>query len=185
VQLQAAHREVLAGRPLKVTHCPSANLKLGSGIADLGLLRGSPEISVGIGTDGAPCNNDMDVLEELRLAALLQGIKQGPGAFSGRDAFELATIDGAAAIGLADEIGSLEVGKAGDVVVLDLEAPATFGPVEVSVYDRIVYAAGRDAVRLVAVGGRVLLDDSGLQFAAQSEIMARATEAVTGVLRRL
>ena len=64
-------RRVLGGRSLKVAHCPSANLKLGSGIADLRYLRSLPELAVGIGCDGAPCNNDLDALEEIRLAALL------------------------------------------------------------------------------------------------------------------
>ena len=158
VWLQDSHVRTLGGRPLKVAHCPSANLKLGSGVADLVFLRTQPGFSVGIGTDGAPCNNDMDILEEIRLGALLQQWKQGPGRFTARDALELATIEGARSLGWEDEIGSLEPGKAGDLVVLNLDRVASFGPEQVSVYDRIVYGAGRDQVQWVVVDGEVLVE---------------------------
>ncbi|HET6583380.1 MAG TPA: amidohydrolase family protein, partial [Nannocystaceae bacterium] len=126
VQFAAHHRDVLRGRPLAVIHCPSANLKLGSGIADLGFLAATPGVALGIGCDGAPCNNDMDVLEEMRLAALLQGWKQGPGRMGADAVLALATIEGARALGLEQRIGSLEPGKAADLVVLDLDRPASF-----------------------------------------------------------
>lgn len=184
VQLGETHLELLAGRTLRVCHCPSANLKLGSGIAHLGFLGAAPGIEVGIGTDGAPCNNDMDILEEIRLAALLQGVRQKPGAFSAEDALALATSDGARAIGKADTLGSLEVGKQGDVVVLDLERPASFGPCS-SVYDRIVYGAGRDAVRHVAVAGTPLLTDGVLVTLDETRTLARAGEEVRALVERV
>jgi 5-methylthioadenosine/S-adenosylhomocysteine deaminase len=184
VQFEPRHAQILAGRSLRVAHCPSANLKLGSGIADLAFLRSTPGVSVGLGTDGAPCNNDMDVLEEMRLAALLQSLRQGPGRFSARDALALATIDGARALGLEHEIGSLEPGKAGDLVVLDLERPATFGPVGVEVYDRIVYAAARDAVCWVVVAGRVLVDHGRLPTFDEAALRERPATAIRGVIAR-
>jgi 5-methylthioadenosine/S-adenosylhomocysteine deaminase len=184
VQFERRHAEILAGRPLKIAHCPSANLKLGSGIADLGFLRSTPGVSVGLGTDGAPCNNDMDVMEEMRLAALLQSLRQGPGRFSGRDALALATIDGARALGLEHEIGSLELGKAADLVILDLERPATFGPAGVDIHDRIVFAAARDCVCWVIVGGRVLVDHGRLTTFDEDALARRPAEAVRAVLRR-
>ncbi len=183
VQLAAPHLEILAGRSLRVAHCPSANLKLGSGIAHLGFLGEAPGISVGIGTDGAPCNNDMDILEEIRLAALLQGVRQRPGAFSAEQALGLATRDGAEAIGKADTLGSLEVGKAGDVAVLDLETPASFGPCS-DIYDRIVYGAGRDAVRHVVVAGVPVLQSGRLTRFDEAEMMARAGEEVRALVDR-
>lgn len=184
VQIEQRHIDLLAGRSLKVTHCPSANLKLGSGIAHLGFLGAAPGIELGIGCDGAPCNNDMDVLEEIRLAALLQGVRQQPGAFSAEAALALATCDGAAALGKADQLGSLEVGKSGDVVVLDLERPASFGPHRVSVYDRIVYAAAREAVRHVVIDGHVRLRSGMLTFAEETEILAKAGEQVRLLIER-
>lgn len=183
VQLSPAHLEILAGRSLRVAHCPSANLKLGSGIANLGFLGEADGITVGIGTDGAPCNNDMDILEEIRLAALLQGVRQKPGAFSAEQALALATCDGAAAIDAADRLGSLEVGKAGDVVVLDLNTPAAFGPCS-SVYDRIVYGAGREGVRHVAVAGELLLREGELIAFDETETLARAGEEVRALVDR-
>ncbi|MCR9161065.1 MAG: amidohydrolase family protein [Nannocystaceae bacterium] len=184
VQLNDEHLEILAGRTLSVCHCPSANLKLGSGIAHLGFLGQAQGVRVGIGTDGAPCNNDMDILEEIRLAALLQGVRQKPGAFSAEAALALATCDGAAAIGKADSLGSVEVGKQGDVVVLDLERPGSFGPCS-SVYDRIVYGAARDAVRHVAVAGTPLLRDGALTTIDEAQTMARAGEEVRALVERV
>lgn len=184
VQFDAHHRDILAGRALGIIHCPSANLKLGSGIADLQFLQASPGVSLGIGCDGAPCNNDMDVLEEMRLAALLQGIKAGPGKFASERALALATIDGARAIGLEQDIGSLEVGKAADLVLLDLERPQTFGAEQVSVYDRIVYAAGRDAVAWVIVDGIVRVDHGRLPHIEAEALQRKPHEAIAALLQR-
>ncbi|MEM6292571.1 MAG: amidohydrolase family protein [Myxococcota bacterium] len=183
VQLDETHLEILRGRSLRVCHCPSANLKLGSGIAHLGFLGDAPGIEVGIGSDGAPCNNDMDILEEVRLAALLQGVRQKPGAFSSVQALALATCDGAAAIGKAHSLGSLEVGKQGDVVVLDLETPASFGPCS-SVYDRIVYGAGRETVKHVAVAGSPVLRDGALVTIDEPRMLAKAGEEVRALVDR-
>jgi cytosine/adenosine deaminase-related metal-dependent hydrolase len=177
--------ETLGGRPLKIAHCPSANLKLGSGVADLPFLRAQANLAVGIGCDGAPCNNDMDVLEEMRLAALLQGLKGGPGSFSALSALELATIDGARAVGWEDTIGSLEAGKAGDVVVLDLDRPQTFGAPGASIYDRIVYAAARDAVRWVVVDGEIRVENGRLPHLDPEEYMRRPAEAIRELLSRV
>lgn len=184
VQFDAHHREILRGRSLGVVHCPSANLKLGSGIANLELLRDTPGVTVGLGCDGAPCNNDMDVLEEMRLAALLQGIKAGPGRFSSESALALATIEGAKAIGMGSEIGSIEPGKAADVVLLDLDRPQTFGADEVSVYDRIVYAAGREAVAWVIVDGIVRVDHGKLPHVDADALRAKPKEAIAALLQR-
>ncbi|HWB80661.1 MAG TPA: amidohydrolase family protein [Nannocystaceae bacterium] len=184
VQFDARHRDRLRGRALGVVHCPSANLKLGSGIADLQFLRETPGVIVGLGCDGAPCNNDMDVLEEMRLAALLQGIKAGPGRFASESALALATIEGAKAIGLGAEIGSIEPGKAADLVLLDLDRPQTFGADEVSVYDRIVYAAGREAVAWVIVDGIVRVDHGKLPHVDADALRAKPKEAIAALLQR-
>jgi cytosine/adenosine deaminase-related metal-dependent hydrolase len=184
VWFEGEAERVLAGRPLKVAHCPSANLKLGSGIADLLHLRSLPNLAVGIGCDGAPCNNDLDVLEEMRLAALLQAYRQGPGKFPSIAALELATIEGARAIGMEDLLGSIEPGKRGDLVVLDLERPASFGGEAVSVYDRVVYGAGRDAVRQVVVDGEILVDRGRLVHFEEDHILRRAREEVDSLAAR-
>lgn len=184
VWLESHHLDVLDGRHLTICHCPSANLKLGSGIADLAFLMGEETFDVGIGTDGAPCNNTMDLLAEMRLAALLQQYKQGPGRVSARDILELGTRGGARALGLQDEVGSLEVGKRGDLVVLDLQRPSTFGPSPVSLYDRIVYGAARDAVRVVAVDGVVRYRDGAWPHLEAEALRRRPEEELERLLRR-
>jgi cytosine/adenosine deaminase-related metal-dependent hydrolase len=184
VLLGPEQMEILAGRSLKVIHCPSANAKLGSGVADLLFLGAQENLSLGIGCDGAACNNDLDVLEEIRLAALLQGATHGAGRFGARDAFELATVGGAAALGMENELGSLEPGKFGDLVVLDLERPETLASEEASVYSRIVYGAGRDAVRWVVVDGEVLVEARQMPHLDEPALRRRPREEAEALLAR-
>src|SRR5690606_11091566 len=117
-------------------------------------------------------------------AALLQQYKQGPGRVSARDVLELATSGGARALGLADTVGSLEVGKRGDLVVLGLDHPATFGPPPVSLYDRIVYTAARDSVRMVAVDGEVRYRDGRWPHLDAEAISRRPAEELERLLSR-
>jgi cytosine/adenosine deaminase-related metal-dependent hydrolase len=154
-----AERGLLARTGTHVTHCPSSNLKLGSGIAPIAeMLREG--ISVALGADGAPCNNNLDGFLELRLAALLHKPRVGPAGMTALQALELATRGGARARGLASEIGSLEVGKRADVIVVDPRTPhATPCPDPVSA---IVYAMQSRDVRHVLVDGRVLVEDGVL-----------------------
>ena len=103
---------------MKVLHCPGSNLKLGSGIAPVPELR-ARGISVSIGADGAACNNTLDMFQEMRLAAMLQAMRVGPGALRARDVVAMATREGARALGLDAEIGSIEIGKKADLIVVD------------------------------------------------------------------
>jgi len=183
VWLEERHLPRLAQHSFSVVHCPSSNLKLGSGIADVVGLRAAG-ITVGLGADGAPCNNDLDALEEIRLAALLQQLKNGPGSLSGLDALRLATSEGARAIGMGDQIGSLEVGKAADILVLSLNRPELWGGESVDLHDLVVYAASRAAVRHVTVGGRLLVEDARLVHLSLEEIRRRASSSLAGVLQR-
>lgn len=183
VLLDEVRIEMLSGRPLGVVHCPSANAKLGSGVADLTGFRKHSNLSVGIGCDGAACNNNLDVLEELRLGALLQDLTRGPGQFGALAAFEMATIGGARAIGKEGDLGSLEAGKMGDVVVMDLGGPATRTAAAASVYSRIVYGAARDAVRWVVVDGEILVEAGRLEHLDEAALLARfeaEANALTG-----
>src|SRR5205814_2085037 len=118
VNLDAREIAILAERGASITHCPSSNLKLGSGIADVRALR-EAAITVGIGADGAACNNRLDAFEELRLAALLAASLHGPGALTAWDVLALGTRDGPRAMRMAGEIGTIEVGKKADLIVLD------------------------------------------------------------------
>src|SRR5690606_15356934 len=152
VQLTRAQMRRVAKAGTRVVHCPSANLKLASGIADVVAMR-EAGIVVGLGADGAPCNNRLDGWTELRQAALLAKVKRGDAAaLAAIDALAMATIDGARALRLDAEVGSLEVGKRADVIVVDLDrAHALPGGDAVS---RLVYAATASDVRHVICDGR-------------------------------
>lgn len=182
VQLTGDHLRRVGGRRFSVLHCPASNLKLGSGIADLAGIRAAG-VPVGIGADGAPCSNDLDALLQVRLAALLQHHRHGPASFSGLDALRLATSEGARAIGLGELTGSLEPGKAADLVVFSRSRPEAWGP-RADPHDLIAYSASRADVRHVVVAGEVLVEDGRLTRLDLEEIRPRADAALAAVLRR-
>lgn len=157
-QLDDAEIENLALNGTHVVHCPESNLKLASGtcpVADRLLPAG---VNCALGTDGAASNNDLDMFGEMRSAALLaKGSTGNAAALPARQALRMATINGATALGLDQETGSLEPGKSADLVAVDLSAPETqpvYHPVS-----HLVYSASREQVRHVWVAGRQLLKD--------------------------
>jgi cytosine/adenosine deaminase-related metal-dependent hydrolase len=173
----------LARAATNVVHCPSSNLKLGSGIAPI------PEMlaagcRVGIGADGAACNDRLDAFTEMRLAALIQKPRLGPEALPATQVLELATLGGARAMGLETEIGSIEAGKRADLIVLDLGGPHT-QPEEggADLVSRIVYSAQAADVRHVVVDGNVVVQDAALQTADLAEIRRRANAAARKLTR--
>ena len=176
VHLDDEEQAALSASGAAVLHCPSTNLKLGSGIAPVRryLDAGVP---VAIGADGAPANNRLDVLTELRQAALLQQWHSGPGTLSAFDALSLATREGARALGFGEVCGTLEPGKAADLVLMDLNDPR-LGPGG-DPYTKIVYAADRSHIRDVMVAGRFL--DRGLDAEG---VAHDAGLALKGVLSR-
>jgi 5-methylthioadenosine/S-adenosylhomocysteine deaminase len=164
-----------------VVHCPSSNLKLGSGVAPV------PEMlaagcRVALGADGAPCNNRLDAFEEMRLAALVQKPRTGPDSLPAAQVLELATLGGARALGLEAEIGSIEPGKRADLAVLDLTGPHVV-PEDANLISRIVYGARASDVRHVLVDGRVVVRDGKLTSAKVEEIRREANRCA-GVLRQ-
>jgi 5-methylthioadenosine/S-adenosylhomocysteine deaminase len=161
VQLDSSYYDRLRRERFSVVHCPSSNLKLGSGVADVvGLRRAG--IPVSIGCDGAACSNSLDAFAELRLTALLQKLRHGPDSFSGRDALRLATSEGARAIGLGQEVGSLQPGKKADLVVLSGERPELWSDSPADPHDLVAFGADRSHVRHVFVAGRQLVEDGRL-----------------------
>jgi cytosine/adenosine deaminase-related metal-dependent hydrolase len=180
VHLDDAELATLAARGATITHCPSSNLKLGSGIADVPLLR-ARGIRVGIGADGAACNNRLDGFAELRLAGLLAAGRHGPGAVGAWDLLAMGTRDGAAALGLASEIGTLEVGKKADLVILD--AARLAGPAG-DPATRIVYGGGSAAVRDVIVDGRVVVRNGVPVTLDPAAVRAYAAETLPGLVAR-
>jgi 5-methylthioadenosine/S-adenosylhomocysteine deaminase len=169
-----AEQALLAERRVHVLHCPGSNLKLGSGIAPVVEMR-RRGISVSLGADGAACNNTLDMFHEMRLAATLQAVRHGPGALGARDVVRMATRDGARALGLDREIGSIEPGKRADLIVVGADAVhQTPGG---DPYSRLVYASGPRDVRLTMVDGEVVARDGELSWADRREVAADARTA--------
>ncbi|MDD5035756.1 MAG: TRZ/ATZ family hydrolase [Methylococcaceae bacterium] len=155
-----------------VVHCPESNLKLASGFCPVAKLLAAG-INVALGTDGAASNNDLDVLGEMRTAALLaKGVSGDASAVPAAMALRMATLNGAKALGLGEEIGSLEIGKSADIVALDLgdiETQPLFDPIS-----DLVYAGSRHQVSDVWVAGRRLLNKRELTTLDRDDITARA-----------
>jgi len=159
VHLSSAEIEILRTSGTNVVHCPSSNLKLGSGIAPIAKLL-EKGISVSLGADGAACNNRLDMFTEMRTAALLQKALLGPEVLPAHRMMRMATIDGARAMGLDAEIGSLEVGKRADVAVVRLDRlHAT--PVR-DVVSALVYSAEGGDVDTVIIDGELVMRDRKL-----------------------
>jgi 5-methylthioadenosine/S-adenosylhomocysteine deaminase len=174
VWLTAAEQRLLKERGTSVCHCPSANLKLASGYAKVPELL-EAGVNVALGADGAPCNNNLDIFMELRLAALLHLPRVGPTGLPAMRVLEMATVNGAKALGLQNEIGSLEGDKCGDVTVVDLSG-LHLAPVSDDVVASLVYGAQSRDVRDVVVDGEVLLRNHRLTR-IDSEALARRAKA--------
>jgi 5-methylthioadenosine/S-adenosylhomocysteine deaminase len=173
-QVEDAEMALLAEAGAHVVHCPQSNLKLASGFCPVARLLAAG-VKVALGTDGAASNNDLDMLSELRVAALLgKGVAGSASAVPARAALRMATIDAACALGMDAEIGSLEPGKAADLVALDLRDPDTqpvYQPLS-----QLVYAASRDQVRHVWVAGRQLIRDGVALTLDREAILSQARD---------
>jgi len=151
VRLDDHERAVISRANISVAHCPGSNLKLASGAADVVGYR-KQGIRVGVGTDGCSSSNDLDMFAAMRLTSNLARLHQhDPTALSARDAVLAATIEGARALGMGERLGTLEVGKEADIVIIDLDAPHLI-PVR-DPYTSVVFSAGRSDVQHVVVGG--------------------------------
>jgi cytosine/adenosine deaminase-related metal-dependent hydrolase len=179
---EAEEIDILASGGASVVHCPSCNMKLGSGIAPIAdyLNRG---VNVALGADGAASNNRLDAWEELRLAGLLSRLRDGPSGVAAADLLDVATIGGARALGLDADIGSIEVGKLADLAVLDLRGAHTAGADDV--YTQLVYAARASDVRLVTVGGRIVVEDGRLTAFSEADAVREAHRQRERLLRRV
>jgi 5-methylthioadenosine/S-adenosylhomocysteine deaminase len=147
----------IADRGATVSHCPESNMKLASGIAPVPQLL-EAGVTVGLGTDGCASNNNFDLFHEMDVTAKIhKAFTQKPTVMEANTVLKMATIEGAKAIGLDQKIGSLEIGKEADLIVVDTRRPHL-----VPMYhppSHIVYAAGASDVRHVLVAGNILLKD--------------------------
>jgi 5-methylthioadenosine/S-adenosylhomocysteine deaminase len=173
-QLTDAEILLLADANATIVHCPESNLKLASGFCPVAKCLDAG-VNVALGTDGAASNNDLDMFGEMRTAALLaKAVANDASAVSAMTALRMATINGAKALGLADEIGSLRIGKAADVIAIDLstlETQPLYNPVS-----QIVYAASRQQVTDVWVAGQRLLQNRELTTMNLEELSVKIAQ---------
>ena len=172
VHLDDDEISILRQTGTNVVHCPSSNLKLGSGIAPVKRLL-SEGISVSLGADGAACNNRLDMFTEIRTAALLQKVLHGPEVLPARRALRMATIDGAKALGQEREIGSLEVGKKADLSIIQIGALHTT-PEPRDLLSALVYSAEPSDVQAVVVDGQILMRDRKLLTINEADVIEQA-----------
>jgi 5-methylthioadenosine/S-adenosylhomocysteine deaminase len=181
VWVDDADQALLARHDVKVLHCPGSNLKLGSGIAPVPEMR-ARGVTVSLGADGAACNNRLDMFEEMRLAAMLQAVRRQPGVLAARDVLVMATRAGARTLGLEQDIGSLEIGKKADLIVVDRDRPHLApGP---DPYSTLVYAARGSDVRTTIVDGEILVDDFAPVRVDSAEVAILARQAARDLAGR-
>lgn len=173
-QLEEDEIKAFAESGAHVVHCPESNLKLASGFCPVTSLM-QAGVNVALGTDGAASNNDLNMFSEMRTTALLaKGVARDASALPAYDALRMATINGARALGIDRETGSLEIGKMADISAVNLgglETQPVYHPVS-----QLVYATGRDKVSDVWVAGRQLLRSGQLTTLDSQEIISRADE---------
>jgi 5-methylthioadenosine/S-adenosylhomocysteine deaminase len=182
VQVDVADLDLIQASDTKVSHNPCSNLYLGSGFAPVPAMhrRG---ITVGLASDGPASSSNHSMLQAMKFAALLhKGVHRDPEIMTAEKALEMATIDGARALGLEHAVGSLEVGKRADVVVLDMSNLCTT-PVH-SAVSSLVYSQRGDEVERVYVDGRLVVDDGHLVTADEAEVRARSAAAAAGLAAR-
>ncbi len=175
--------KILTESQTNIAHCPGSNLKLGSGIAPIPpLLNLGARVS--LGADGAPCNNNLSIFMEMRLAALIQKPFHGPRSMPAQTVVEMATIGGARAIGLEHEIGSLEEGKKADMVLISLDGWHTRPQNAANVYSQLVYQAQTSDVTATIVDGHLLMKDGRLLSIDEEKLKSAAEASLQRVCRR-
>ena len=182
VHLSPGDMKILAKRTVKVAHNPIANVKLASGVAkvrellDLG-------ISVGLGTDGAASNNSLDMFETMKMASLLQKLKyRDPTALPSQTALKLATVHGAEALGLEKMVGSLEVGKKADIILVNMKRANLIPLHDLSA--NLVYSAHGSDVDTAIVNGRIIMANRKVQTVNEDEVLKKASKAARELVDR-
>ncbi|HHV62705.1 MAG TPA: amidohydrolase [Firmicutes bacterium] len=174
--------DLLKDRGVSVAHNPTSNMKLASGIAPVPKML-EAGIAVGLGTDGAASNNDLDMFEEMRLAALIHKVNSmDPTVVPARQALEMATKGGARALGLSSEIGSLEVGKRADIILVDFGKPHFYPRHDI--ISHLVYTAHASDVTTVIVDGKILMDNGKFTTIDAEETTYMVEQCVERLLRK-
>lgn len=183
IWLDEEEKRIIRERGVHVSHCPGSNLKLASGIADVPELLDAGS-SVSLGADGAPCNNNLDMFNEMRLAALIQKPIHGPTSMNARTVFRMATIGGARAVGMNHEIGSIETGKKADLAILNLNHFHTFPSYDVDPISRIVYSATRADVETTIVDGKIVMENGMMKTIDRKHILTQADASIKRLLKK-
>lgn len=189
VWLKPNEKGILKRTGTHVVHCPSSNLKLASGLAHVPeLLKAG--INVALGADGAPCNNNLNMFQEMRLAALIHKPGSGPKSMRAQEVLDMATLNGAKALGLSDEIGSIEIGKKADLIALDLNRPTNFIPPSrvlnaEFIASSVVYSSQAADLRWTMVDGKKLFERGNKAPAFEASLLKQAVHAQAAILSRL
>jgi len=170
--------KILADTGTKVSHCPNSNLKLASGIAKIPeLLELGTDVS--IGADGAPCNNNLDMFGEMRSAALIQKARLlSPTVMPAEKVFELATLGGARAMGMENELGSLEAGKKADIVIMDINNISNTPNSGANIISKLVYSALASDVETTIIDGKIVMRDRKLLTLNEKSIIEDANRLI-------
>jgi 5-methylthioadenosine/S-adenosylhomocysteine deaminase len=182
VNLSDGDRRILADRHVNVVYVPVANMKLGLGAARVRELV-ELGVNVALGTDGPASNNTLDMFETLKVGALLQKLTYlSPEVFSPYQILRMATLCGAQALGLEKDVGTLEVGKRADIILVDVSKPH-FKPLH-NIYANLVYSAGRSDVDTVIVDGKILMENRVVKTLDEGAVMDLAEERAVELLTR-
>jgi cytosine/adenosine deaminase-related metal-dependent hydrolase len=182
IHFEDAELELLAKTKTNIAHCPASNMKLASGFAKIPKMLAAG-VPVSLGCDGGPSNNTYDMIREMRLAALIhKPVANDPLVVSAENVLEMGTLGGAAAMGLSDEIGSIELSKLADIIIVDLN-DVGFTPASNPV-SNIVYSGNGYAVDTTIVNGRVLMHNKRLLTLDEEEVKQKAREHSTELLER-
>lgn len=169
--------EIIRKNNVKVSHNPCSNMKLASGIAPVSKLIEN-DVCVSIGTDGASSNNNLDLIEELKTASLLQKVSTlDPKVLDSDESLAMGTIRGAEALGLDDEIGSIEVGKKADIILIDTDS-ANMVPDSSTLSSNIIYSANGSNVDTTICNGKILMENRKLTVLDEEEIYKKARQAI-------
>jgi cytosine/adenosine deaminase-related metal-dependent hydrolase len=186
----AGDLDILRDTRSTVSHNPTSNLKLGSGVAPIPDMLAAG-VNVALGTDGSPCNNTYDMFQEMHLASILHGgVREHAGLINAYQVLEMATINGARALGLENQIGSLEIGKKADIVVVapSSVSSAPWDPeqiVEGGLDPVTVLVHGSStAVECVMVDGKILVSQGRVLCIDEDELLSRSKKAIRGIRER-
>lgn len=189
IWLNDREKQILQRTGTHVVHCPSSNMKLASGFAPIPELR-AKGINVALGADGAPCNNNLDMFGEMRLAALIHKPGAGPKTLRAQEVLDMATLGGASALNWSDEIGSIEIGKKADLIALDLNKPSNTVPageemLPESIASSIVYSSKSADVSFTMVDGKIVCRDGKVSAISREALMAEVRKAQLTIRKSL